>query len=228
MTATSTTTPQLNDLISSMKKNNRAARAARFLVQCFDVVWLTTTWNFLVWGSDDNPVVVKTSNTDRARSIKSFILCLYMKTTRAKHCSESALLLFCTTWPTWNNRKRLNLTKSSFLMWRFRCSCRRNSLMMAMTTTGECNNMHWYLKTWLLFFDLIWLALPISWVNFPSPRFDAGFPDIAHVRAFLVQVSVYCILWRAVACFTVIFFYLFTAFVYFYHRQCKSASCGCK
>ena len=136
-----------------MKKNDRTARAARFLVQCFDVVWLTTTWNFHVWGSHDNPVVVKTSNTVRARSFKSFILCLYKKTTRAKHCSESALLLFCTTWPTWNNRKRLNLTKSSFLMWRFRCSCRRsflNSLMMAMTTTGECNNMHWYLKTWLL------------------------------------------------------------------------------
>jgi len=26
-----------------MKKNNRAARAARFLVQCFDVVCQTTT-----------------------------------------------------------------------------------------------------------------------------------------------------------------------------------------
>ena len=35
-----TTTPQINDLIGWMKKNNRAARAARFLVQCFDVVRL--------------------------------------------------------------------------------------------------------------------------------------------------------------------------------------------
>jgi len=42
-TATSATTPQINDLIGWMKKNNRAARAARFLVHSFDVVWQTTT-----------------------------------------------------------------------------------------------------------------------------------------------------------------------------------------
>ena len=29
-----------------MKNNNRAARAARLLVECFDVVCQTTTWNF--------------------------------------------------------------------------------------------------------------------------------------------------------------------------------------
>ena len=29
----------INDLIGWMKKNIRAARAARFWVQCFDVVW---------------------------------------------------------------------------------------------------------------------------------------------------------------------------------------------
>ena len=45
-TATGTTTPQINDLIGWMKKNNDDARAARFLVQCFDVVCQTTTWNF--------------------------------------------------------------------------------------------------------------------------------------------------------------------------------------
>ena len=38
--------------------------------------------------------------------------------------SESALRLFCTTRSKWNNRKRLNLTQSSILMWCFRCSCR--------------------------------------------------------------------------------------------------------
>ena len=53
-----------------MKKNNRAARAARFSVQCFDVVWQTTTLNFHICGFDDNS--------------KSFTLCLYMKTIRAK------------------------------------------------------------------------------------------------------------------------------------------------
>ena len=35
-------------------KNNRAARAARFLVQFFDIVYQTTTWNVLIWASDDN------------------------------------------------------------------------------------------------------------------------------------------------------------------------------
>ena len=37
-----------------MAKNNRAARAARFLVQFFDVVCQTTTWKFHIWDSDDN------------------------------------------------------------------------------------------------------------------------------------------------------------------------------
>ena len=37
--------------------------------------------------------------------------------------------LFCTTWSTWNNRKTLNLTQSSALMWSFRCSRRRSFLM---------------------------------------------------------------------------------------------------
>ena len=35
---TATSTPQTNDLIDRMAKNNRAARAAHFLVQFFDVV----------------------------------------------------------------------------------------------------------------------------------------------------------------------------------------------
>ena len=42
--------------------------------------------------------------------------------------SERALRLFCTTWSTWNNRKRLNLTQSSVLMRRCPCSCRRSFL----------------------------------------------------------------------------------------------------
>ena len=70
-----TTTPKINYLIGWMKKNNRAARAARFLVQCLDVVCQTTTWNFHIWGSDDN-------GSDR--SSKSFIFFLYVKTTRSK------------------------------------------------------------------------------------------------------------------------------------------------
>ena len=42
--------------------------------------------------------------------------------------SESAPRLFCITWPTWSNRKTLNLTHSSILMWRLCCSSRRSFL----------------------------------------------------------------------------------------------------
>ena len=65
MTATTTTTSQINDLIGWMRKNNRSARAARFLVHCFDVDCKMTT-------------------TTQARSGKFFILCLYVKTIRTK------------------------------------------------------------------------------------------------------------------------------------------------
>ena len=42
MTAQATTKPQINDLISGMKKNNRATRAARFWCN-FDVACQMTT-----------------------------------------------------------------------------------------------------------------------------------------------------------------------------------------
>ena len=60
----------------------------------------------------------------RACISKYFILSFNMKTFRA----EQANRLFCTTWSTWNNRKTLNLTQSSCLKWRFRCSSRRSFL----------------------------------------------------------------------------------------------------
>ena len=53
-TTTTTTTPQTNDFIGWMRKNNRAARAARFLVQFLDVVCQTRTRNFQICVSDDN------------------------------------------------------------------------------------------------------------------------------------------------------------------------------
>ena len=49
--ATTTTAPQIIDLTGWMKRNNRAARAARFLVQFFDVGPNRETWNFHFWGS---------------------------------------------------------------------------------------------------------------------------------------------------------------------------------
>ena len=71
---TATTSSRINDLIGWVKKNNLAARAARFLVQLFDVVYQSTKWNFHFWGSDDNV----------ALSSKPFILCFCMHTIRVK------------------------------------------------------------------------------------------------------------------------------------------------
>ena len=48
------TTPEKNDLIGWMKIDNRAARAARTLVQLLDVVWQMTKINFLIKGFNDN------------------------------------------------------------------------------------------------------------------------------------------------------------------------------
>ena len=42
-TATAMTTLQIKDLIGSVRRNNRAERAARFLGQFYDVVSQTTT-----------------------------------------------------------------------------------------------------------------------------------------------------------------------------------------
>ena len=73
-TATATITPQINDLIDWIRKNNRAARAARFLVQFLDL--------FSKWRRDI--FIFDVLTTTQARSSKSFILSLYMKTIRAK------------------------------------------------------------------------------------------------------------------------------------------------
>ena len=100
-----------------MKKNNRAARAARFLVQSFEVVCQTKTWNFHIWGSDDN-----------VSSQQEIFHSLPLHENHSYQGSESALRLFWTTWSTWNNRKRLNLAQSSILIWRFPCSCCRSFL----------------------------------------------------------------------------------------------------
>ena len=43
-----------NNLIGWMRKNNRAARAARTLAKFFDVICQMTTWNFQLWGFNDN------------------------------------------------------------------------------------------------------------------------------------------------------------------------------
>ena len=57
-----------------MEKNNRAAHAARFLVQCFDVSAKRRREIF----------ILEVLTTTRARSSKSFTLCLYIRTKQAK------------------------------------------------------------------------------------------------------------------------------------------------
>ena len=47
-TAAATTTPESNDLIGSMGKNNRAVGAERILVELLEVVCQTTTGNFQI------------------------------------------------------------------------------------------------------------------------------------------------------------------------------------
>ena len=62
-------------MIGSVRENNRAARAACFLVKFFYVVYQITTWNFHFWGSDDDA-------SPQQQIFHS--LPLYMKTIRAK------------------------------------------------------------------------------------------------------------------------------------------------
>ena len=52
--AMATTTPERNDLIGWMRKNNHAARAARTLVQFFDAACQMTTWKFQIQGFSEN------------------------------------------------------------------------------------------------------------------------------------------------------------------------------
>ena len=59
--------------------------------------------------------------TKLSLSIKSFLLCLYIKKSiLAKQMN--LLRLVCTTWQTWNSCKTLNLAQSTILMWGFRYS----------------------------------------------------------------------------------------------------------
>ena len=68
--------------------------------------------------------------TTGARSSKSSIHSLSLHENHSYQASESALRPFCTTWSTWNNRKRLNLMQSSLLLWRFPCSYRPSFILL--------------------------------------------------------------------------------------------------
>ena len=117
-----------------MKKNNHAARTARAMF-----------WRSLL--NDD----VKFSYLRfwRQRKLAAVNLSLFAFSWKPfVPARESVVRVFCTTWSTWNNRKRSNWTQSSILMRRFRCSCRRsflNSLFLKLPNTPEmqiCLEMH--------------------------------------------------------------------------------------
>ena len=54
MTATATKTPENNDLIDWMSRNDPAACVVRTLVEFFDVVCQMAPWNFQIQGFNDN------------------------------------------------------------------------------------------------------------------------------------------------------------------------------
>ena len=113
-TATTTTTPQINDFIGWMRKNNRAARAARFCCN----FWRSlpnddVKFSFLRFWRQREPAAVNIFHS------------LPLHDNHSWQARESAFHLFYTLWPAWNHRKTLNLTQSSIFMWLFRCSSRR-------------------------------------------------------------------------------------------------------
>ena len=99
-----TTTPQINDVIGWIRKNNRATCAARFLAQFFDVICQTMTWSFHIWSSH--------ATTRGCSSKFSFPL---LHENYSCQTSERTLRLFRATWRTCNNRKTLNVPQSALL-----------------------------------------------------------------------------------------------------------------
>ena len=121
-----------NHIINKWHQQRQRHKSMIWLVECgkiivlhvrhafwcnfFHVVCITTTWKFQFWGSDN-----------ASRQLQTF-QSLPLRENHSCYASESALRVSCTTWPTWNNCKTLNLMRSSSLMQGFRCSSRRSFL----------------------------------------------------------------------------------------------------
>lgn len=94
-----TTTSQINIMIGWVRKNNRAARLARFLVKFFVVVCRTTTWNFHTWCLmifHSFPLCMKTNCTNK---VKGHLLQLFCKNDQrgiiAKHLTLRIGRFYC-------------------------------------------------------------------------------------------------------------------------------------
>ena len=90
-------------LVGWMRRSNRAARVAHFLVQYFHDVCQTKTWNLHSWGSDAN-----------SSPQQKIFHCMPLHENHLSQVRETTLRLVCTTWQTWNNRITLNLTQITF------------------------------------------------------------------------------------------------------------------
>ena len=100
MTATARTTPHIIDMIGWMSEKSRAARAARFLVQFFDVVCQMTTF----W---------------RRREVVA-VICLYIKTISVIKGMNTSPILY-----NMSIVEKFHIAKSSSVLeWHFRCSSR--------------------------------------------------------------------------------------------------------
>ena len=101
VTVTATSVPQTTNLIGWMRKNNRAARAAGFLVQFF--------WRSLPNEDGKFLHLIFWRQRRLAAGNLSFI---YLISHDKQLCpaSESASHLFCTTWPKWKKIIAKHLT----------------------------------------------------------------------------------------------------------------------
>ena len=109
-----TRTPQNNRFNC---QNNRSARALCVFVHFFAVLCKTTTWNDQIQGFVENV-------STRRRILHSPSLL----EPHSYQFSSQILRPHCTSWTNWNNRKVVEVTRSYFFKWRFRCRCRRRCL----------------------------------------------------------------------------------------------------
>ena len=97
-----TTTQQIKDLIGWMRKNNRVPRAARF----------SDVWRSLP--NDEVKFSYLRFWRQRDTAAVNLVHSLPLHENHSCQASESALRLFCTTWPIKNNPKKIILRKVLF------------------------------------------------------------------------------------------------------------------
>ena len=119
-----------------MSENNRAARAARTLVEFFDVVCHITTWHFQIHGFNDN---VKTER-QIFRSLNSILWRSYQST-------GSVIFQQCRMHVKSNNCKIVTIAQVFLSKWRFIWRSRRGCWSSPIPICDlSCENLHWWLS----------------------------------------------------------------------------------